>query len=97
MILSAIETNVLSIAVNKLEDVSLEYTELNASQITSIFTHIAEDNIKLKKLYLTSNDLSDVEKEILSTALNKLEEVDLSNNELTVYAEEIIVTMLDRF
>jgi len=80
--LSSVEPELLAIAVNRLEDVNLKFTNLSTEQMTSILSHVQEDT-KLKKLQLGENNLSSVESELLATAVNRLEDVDLRFSELS--------------
>jgi len=80
--LSYVEPELLAIAVNRLEDVDLEFTDLSTEQMTSILSHVKEDT-KIQVLGLGGNDLSSVESGLISTAFTRLVEVDLRLTKLS--------------
>ena len=70
--LSSISSETLSLAISKLEKISLDNTELSQSHIVSILTRITEQETKLKHLELGRN-LSKVPLDLLTRALAKLD------------------------
>lgn len=63
--LSFVESESLTRALMKLEDVDLSESNLGTSQINSLLTTISRKNTKLLKLCLHGNDLSSVAPEAL--------------------------------
>jgi len=78
--LSSVDAEVLARAVTQLEEVYFD--KLTCHQVTAICTAM-KDNSKLRKLNLSYTNLSLVEPGLLSQAVTRLGEVDLSFTDLT--------------
>ena len=95
--LSSLSSETLSLAVSKLEEISLDNTDLSQRQIISILTRIIEQDTKLKHLELGRNNLSSVPLDLLTRALVKLEEVSLSDCQLSpLNITAIFITISER-
>ena len=79
--LSFVEPSLMSHLVSKLEEVSLEATGLTSGQGRAIFEKLNETEV-LRKLDLNGNSLSQVNADLLSKVVAKLEVANLSNTSL---------------
>ena len=70
-----------------LEELIMVGCSLTSEQPLSIFLNVKEGN-RLKKLNLSHSNLSCIDKELLTTVINQLEQVSINNNSLT--SEQII-------
>ena len=85
----------LSALAAGLHTLDLSHTRLTTGQLQAIFTSIIEANdLKLRKLNLSWNDLSSVSASAVSQAAARLEEVALSYSRLTVsQIQEVLVVV----
>jgi len=80
--LSSLNSEVLSKIVNIVEDCDIGYTDLTNEQVDHIFK-IMHIKTRLKKLNIRGNSLRTIQSKILSSTLNKLEDVNLMSTNLT--------------
>ena len=74
--LSDVPIELLDRFVSNLNSFIFDYrTSLSSSQIMALFKSLREGNFKIKKLDFENLDLSGVKPEILSSAINNLEEI----------------------
>ena len=81
--LSSISSETLSLAISKLEKIALDNTELSQKQIITILTRIIDPETKLTHLELGRNNLSKVPLDLLTRAVVRLEDVTLSDCQLS--------------
>jgi len=74
--LSSVHPELFAWVVTRLEDFNLCFTNITNDQSQSLFTAILQ-NSQLKKLNLSSNDLSSIDPTVLATAVARLEDLDL--------------------
>ena len=92
--LSDLDSRIIAKSFVKIEQLDLHYPWENDFylcdiQLTPIFTEIIETNdLKLKKLCLTCNDVSGVSPEILASAVVKLEEFEYRNGGMSMAISE---------
>jgi len=87
--LSSVDHETLARVVNKLKNAELCSTRLTAQQSQAIF-RLATGDSKLKKLAMSSNNLSSLDEETMARVVDKLEEVDLGGTKLTTQHFEAI-------
>ena len=92
--LSSIKEVLLATAVNSLEHVNLQYTELTRQQIKEILTAVCAGGFWLKNLNLSLNNMSPVEEGLLARAVNSLVEVSLDSTQLTRHQLDAIFTAI---
>ena len=85
--LSTIRSQIMAKGIIHLEELIMVGCSLTSEQTLSIFLSIKEGN-KLKKLNLSHSNLSSIDKELLTTVINQIEQVSINNNSLT--SEQII-------
>jgi len=88
--LSSVEPRLFAKAITSLEDVDLGNTDITNVQAQELFIEICQ-NCSLKKLDLYRNNLSHVDPAVLATAVNRLEDVDLTR---TMLSNEQIFSIL---
>ena len=81
--LSSVEAGLLVRAVNSLEEVNISNTKLTQLHTNEILTAVCADGSPLKTLRIRSNRLSSVEARLLARAVRSLEQVNLSDTELS--------------
>ena len=90
--LSSVDPLLLVRAVSRLEEINLDGTELTLMQARGIMLTIGFDKFStLQKLVLSDNDLSKVKPDLFAKAVNRLEEVDMTNSQLTLEQMEAIL------
>ena len=90
--LSSVDPLLLVRAVSRLEEINLDGTELTFMQARGIMLTIGFDKFStVQKLVLSDNDLSKVKPDLLAKAVNRLEEVDMTNSQLTLEQVEAIL------
>ena len=92
--LSSVEPWLLEGLVKGLQELQLEGTQLAGGQQQGIFQSVVLGT-KLKKLRVTSSDLSSVEPSLLAQAASRLEEVGLASAGLTCHQIEAILRALN--
>ena len=80
--LSGIEPELLAKAVTKLEFLNVINTKLTQQQVVAIFTALSEEN-KLTELFISENDLSQVDPELLYKAIVNLKILKVTETRLT--------------
>ena len=88
--LSAVEPEVLAKALNKLEEVDVCGSQLTDEQALVVIRELSE-NSNLKMLDMGETDLSSVEPGLLARAVNKLEEAELQDTNLSKEQIEAIL------
>ena len=97
--LSNVDSRIIAKSFVKMEELDLHYPwdnsfYLSEGQLTPIFTEIIDtDDLKLKKLILTNNNIVGVPSEILSSAVVRLEEFEYRNgvtfNEVSISEDQL--------
>ena len=91
--LSAVGPGLVVSAVKQVEELNVEKTQLTRKQAEAILIAISEGICELKKLDISNNDFSTVSPWLLASALNRLEEVVISDDtQLTKEQVEAILT-----
>ena len=91
--LTTVNPKLLASAVNRIGTVRLCETQLTGEQWEAIFTAIRDGNSKMKELYIPENNFTTVSPSLLASAVNMLEEVNMSGDtELTLEQVEAILT-----
>ena len=80
--MSGVDPGLLAKAVNKLETLDIELTQLTHQQAAAILSAVSEGS-KLTKLIISSNNLSGVDPGLLAKAVTNLETLNIANTELT--------------
>jgi len=93
--LSQLDRRLLARVVSRLEVVDLNFTRLGEEQLTSLFHRLKENDRKLKDLTLSSNDLSQVNPDLLATVVcSRQERANLCEANLTSTQVESIINRL---
>ena len=91
--LSSFDLRLLSNAVNRLEEVELWGLDLTLKPWEEFMTSICEGGSRLKKMDISNSNMSTVDASLLARAVNRLEEVDMSEDtEITKEQVEAILT-----
>jgi len=77
--LERVDAGVIARMATKIESLNIAKTELSSKQAEEIFKAIADSPGVLKDLNMDSNDLREVDSNVMADALNKLEKVWLSD------------------
>ena len=77
-----VPSNLLASVLTRLEKVDISSCSLSSEQLRTLFSKIAASS-KLQHLYLSYNNLSEVQAELLVTAISRLESVRLYRTHLT--------------
>ena len=77
--LSSINTELLTSIIKKLEHIKINNNHLSSEQMISILHPCAENGSNLKILILRNTSLTDIDPELLSTALRNMKKVELNN------------------
>ena len=80
--LISVPANTLGTALSKLTDIRVDTTYLRPMQTDSFFNQLTKKTL-LKRLDMNNNNLSEVNEEVFSMNINKVQEVDLSQTKLT--------------
>ena len=92
--LSTVEKGQMSTVIKRLEEVDISHTKLTVQQLEAIMTAICAGDCLLKSLKIAASKLSTVNHSLLTSAVNKLDEVNLSSIGLTVQQLEAIMTAI---
>ena len=92
--LSSMDSTMLARAVNNLVEVNFCNTKITHQQTKEIFTAICAGGSRLKTLAIEGTSLAQLDSGLLATAVNNLEQVDISNTELTNQQTKEILTVV---
>ena len=92
--LSTVEKGLIATVVGNLEAVEISQTQLTVQQLEAIITAIGAGDCLVKRLDISGNNLSTVCHSLLASAVNMIEEVNLSGTDLTVQQMEAIMTAI---
>ena len=92
--LSTVEKGLIATVVGNLEAVEISQTQLTVQQLEAIITAIGAGDCLVKRLDISRNNLSTVCHSLLASAVNMIEEVNLSATQLTVQQMEAIMTAI---
>ena len=92
--LSQVDPFLLAQAVNSLEEVDMDSTELTVEQVKAIFNAKLEDGSRLKKLGISANEMSFSSQDpfLMARAVHKMEEVEMRFNDLTPWQLDTILS-----
>ena len=92
-----ISPSLLASSVILLEEICLWDSSLNKKQVDALITSISSENLRLKKVDLTSTDLSSIEPGLLAKAVGRLSEVNLNDTKLNKQQiEKILISICER-
>ena len=89
--LSTLEPGLLAEAAIFLQELALVDTGMTTEQLDALFTVLSTGKSQMKKLCIHHNNMSTVPPGLLARAVNTLEEVGISNTEVTVKQLEAIL------
>ena len=89
--LSSLDPFLLATAVSRLEEVKMDGAGLTTKQAAGIMFAISSNFTTLKHLVVSDNNLSKIPPYVLAKAVNKLEEVNMNNSQLTLQQMEAIL------
>ena len=95
--LSAVEPSLLARAVNGLEEVDLNTTELTVDLVGAVIDGVTKANSRLKKLNISNNEMMSLvtkPSNLIARALNRLEEVEMAYNKLSTKQLETIFSAI---
>ena len=89
-----VDPGLLARAVNRMEKFEMEFSILTPLQVEAILTAIIAGDSCLKKLNISSNNLSKLDPFLLAGAVNRLEKVKMRNSRLSVQHLKAILTVI---
>ena len=91
--ISNVEPRLLARVVCRLEEVDMRKTNITSEQVRTLFTILCHWS-QLKSLNLSVNNLSTVDPAVLSTAVNRLEKLDLNMTKMTSEQVQVLFTTM---
>ena len=93
--LSSVEPNILAKAMSSLKEANIRHTQLTNHQTNAVFIALSAAHSQLKNLNVECNNLSLVEPAILARAVTGLENVNMSETQLTDQQMKAICIKMD--